>query len=147
MHWNPYLRKAQFYETDSMGVVYHGNYIHWMEEARTDFLEQIGWSYRKADQAGIDFALTDISCSYQKTTKFGETLAIEMTVTKLSPARLVLSYRMTNVQTGELHTLGTSSHFFYDRKTQRPIALKKIFPELYALLQECVDQGAEGERQ
>ena len=48
MEWKPYLRKAQFYETDSMGVVYHGNYIHWMEEARTDFLEQIGWGYEKA---------------------------------------------------------------------------------------------------
>ena len=32
MEWKPYLRKAQFYETDSMGVVYHGNYIHWMED-------------------------------------------------------------------------------------------------------------------
>ena len=39
MALRPYLRKAQFYETDSMGVVYHGNYIHWMEEARTDFMD------------------------------------------------------------------------------------------------------------
>ena len=52
MEWKPYLRKAQFYETDSMGVVYHGNYIHWMEEARTDFLEQIGWGYERATAAG-----------------------------------------------------------------------------------------------
>ena len=96
MEWKPYLRKAQFYETDSMGVVYHGNYIHWMEEARTDFLEQIGWGYERATAAGIDFALTDISCSYKKTTKFGQTLAIEMKVRKLTPARLVLEYRMTD---------------------------------------------------
>ncbi len=139
MTWKPYLRKAQFYETDGMGVVYHGNYILWMEEARTDFLEQIGWSYVRADQAGIDFALTDVSCSYKKTTKFGQTLAIEMKVEKLSPARLVLSYRMTDPETGELHTTGTSSHFFYDRKTERPVALKKVFPDLYALLQACVE--------
>ena len=55
MTWKPYLRKAQFYETDGMGVVYHGNYILWMEEARTDFLEQIGWSYVRADQAVLVF--------------------------------------------------------------------------------------------
>ncbi len=122
MEWKPYLRKAQFYETDSMGVVYHGNYIHWMEEARTDFLEQIGWGYEKATAAGIDFAL-------------------EMKVRKLTPARLVLEYRMTDAETGELHTLGTSTHFFYDRKTEQPVALKKVFPELYELLQECVEKS------
>lgn len=140
MEWKPCLRKAQFYETDSMGVVYHGNYIHWMEEARTDFLEQIGWGYERATAAGIDFALTDISCSYKKTTKFGQTLAIEMKVRKLTPARLVLEYRMTDAETGELHTLGTSTHFFYDRRTERPVALKKVFPELYELLQGCVEK-------
>ena len=137
MKWKHYLRRAQFYETDSMGVVYHGNYIHWMEEARTDFLEQIGWSYERATQAGIDFALTDISCGYRKTTKFGETLSISLEITRLSPARLVLSYRMVNARTGELHAEGTSSHFFYDRNTQRPVALKKVFPELYQLLEQC----------
>jgi len=39
----PYIRKAQFYETDQMGVIHHANYIHWFEEARVDFLEQIGF--------------------------------------------------------------------------------------------------------
>ena len=62
MELRPYLRKAQFYETDGMGIIYHGNYIHWMEEARTDLMDQIGWSYRRAVEAGIDIALTDISC-------------------------------------------------------------------------------------
>ena len=139
MTWKPYMRKAQFYETDSMGVVYHGNYIHWMEEARTDFLEQIGWGYEKATEVGIDFALTDISCSYKRTTKFGQTLAIELKVKKLTPARLLLEFRLMIAETGELLTVGTSGHFFYDRKTERPVALKKTFPDLYALLQECVE--------
>lgn len=144
MEYRPYLRKAQFYETDSMGVVYHGNYIHWMEEARTDFMEQIGWSYRRATEAGIDFALTDISCRYRKTTRFGETLAIRLQITRLSPARLVLAYRMTDPETGALHAEGTSSHFFYDRQTQGPVALKKRFPELYELLQTYCDRQDAG---
>lgn len=45
MERRPYRRKVQFYETDGMGIVYHGNYIHWMEEARTDFMEQLGCGY------------------------------------------------------------------------------------------------------
>ena len=62
MELHPYLHKVQFYETDGMSIVHHGNYILWMEEARTDFMDQIGWSYHHAVDAGIDFAVTDVSC-------------------------------------------------------------------------------------
>lgn len=140
MELQPYLRKAQFYETDGMGIIYHGNYIHWMEEARTDLMDQIGWSYRRAVEAGIDIALTDISCHYKTMTRFGETMAIETAITRLTPARMELSYRMTDAETGALHATGTSSHFFYDRNQGRPVALKKALPELYQLLQSLVQK-------
>ena len=140
MELQPYLRKAQFYETDGMGIIYHGNYIHWMEEARTDLMDQIGWSYRRAVEAGIDIALTDISCHYKTMTRFGETIAIETAITRLTPARMELSYRMTDAETGALHATGTSSHFFYDRNQGRPVALKKALPELYQLLQSLVQK-------
>ena len=72
MEIKPYLRRPQFYETDGMSIIWHGNYIAWMEEARTDFMDQIGFPYARAVEAGIDFALTDISCKYRAMTRFGE---------------------------------------------------------------------------
>ena len=137
MALRPYLRKVQFYETDGMGVVYHGNYIHWMEEARTDFLDQLGFGYERMTEQRIDCALTDISCSYRKVTTFGQTLAVYLNIETLTPARMTLSYRMVDAESGALHTLASSSHFFYDRQAKRPVALKKKFPELYAMLQDC----------
>lgn len=41
----PYIHKVQYYETDKMGITHHSNYVRWMEEARIEFLDQIGWSY------------------------------------------------------------------------------------------------------
>ena len=38
-----YRHIVQYYETDKMGITHHSNYIRWMEEARIDFLRQIGW--------------------------------------------------------------------------------------------------------
>ena len=38
--------KVQYYETDMMGVAHHANYIHWMEEARIDFMDEIGFPYK-----------------------------------------------------------------------------------------------------
>ena len=76
MEIKPYLRRPQFYETDGMSIIWHGNYVRWMEEARTDFMDQLGFPYARAVEAGIDFALTDISCKYRAMTRFGEELAI-----------------------------------------------------------------------
>ena len=39
----PYIHTVQYYETDCMGITHHSNYIRWMEEARVDFLTQVGW--------------------------------------------------------------------------------------------------------
>ena len=58
MEIKPYLRRPQFYETDGMSIIWHGNYVRWMEEARTDFMDQLGFPYARAVEAGIDFALT-----------------------------------------------------------------------------------------
>ena len=100
MEIKPYLRRPQFYETDGMSIIWHGNYVRWMEEARTDFMDQLGFPYARAVEAGIDFALTDISCKYRAMTRFGEELAITVFIRRLSPAKLELGYEMREASTG-----------------------------------------------
>lgn len=130
----PYLRKVQFYETDGMSIVHHANYIYWMEEARTDLMEQLGWGYERAVAAGVDLALTGVSCKYRSMTPFGETVAITVTVDRLTPARVDLGYRMVSAADGTLRAEGQSSHFCYDRAKGAPVALKKALPEVYQRL-------------
>ena len=122
MELHPYLHKVQFYETDGMSIVHHGNHILWMEEARTDFLDQLGWGYEKAVEAGIDFAVYSVSCAYKSMIRFGE------------------GYTMVDSVTGQLRAEGTSVHFFYDRAKGRPVSLKRSLPEVYALLESLVEQ-------
>ena len=140
MKLRPYLRFAQFYETDAMGIIYHANYIHWMEEARIAFLDQLGWGYEKAVEAGIDFAVYSVSCAYKSMIRFGETVAITLKVNKLHQAKMELGYTMVDSVTGQLRAEGTSVHFFYDRAKGRPVSLKRALPEVYALLESLTEQ-------
>ena len=139
MELHPYLHKVQFYETDGMSIVHHGNHILWMEEARSDFLDQLGWGYAKAVEAGIDFAVYSVSCAYKSMTRYGETVAITVKVNKLQLTKLELGYRMVDSVTGQLRAEGTSVHFFYDRAKGRPVSLKKALPEVYTLLEAFVE--------
>lgn len=58
----PYIRKVQYHETYKMGVAHHSNYIKWMEEARVDFLDQIGYGYVKLEEDGIISPVLSVEC-------------------------------------------------------------------------------------
>ena len=56
-----YLRTVNYYETDKMGVVHHSNYIRYFEEARTYFMEQVGYPYERLEREGIMSPVIGIS--------------------------------------------------------------------------------------
>jgi acyl-CoA thioester hydrolase len=129
----PLFRKANYYETDQMGVIHHSNYIRWFEEARVEFMEQLGYSYDKAAQIGIDFALVSLSCEYKSMVRFGEAVNITAQITELKNARMTVEYEIADSESGEIRTTGKTLHCFLDRNIKRPVALKKALPELYEL--------------
>lgn len=48
-----YRRKAQYHETDQMGIIHHSNYVKWMEEARIDFMKELGFGYGEVEKRGL----------------------------------------------------------------------------------------------
>ena len=128
-----YIHKVQYYETDKMGITHHSNYIRWMEEARVDFLDSIGWGYAKLEQDGILSPVTGVECQYKHPTTFHDEVEITVTVEVFKGVRLVIGYTMTNKATGMPVLQGRTMHCFTD-KNGRPIILKKQFPEFDDLL-------------
>jgi acyl-CoA thioester hydrolase len=133
MKLKPFCRKANFYETDQMGIIHHSNYIRWFEEARVDYLQQIGYGYEKAIERGIDFGVISVYCEYKSMLRFGDTVNIHVTLSELSNMKMTIKYEMINARSGEVCTTGNSKHFFYDNNKQRPVSLKKEMPELFEL--------------
>ena len=136
MKIKPYVRKAQFYETDQMGIIHHANYVHWMEEARIDFMEQVDYGYERATQVGIDFVLTGISCDYKSMVRFGDMVSIACKITALNPILMTVTYVMTDAKTGQVRCLAESRHCTYDSNKKRPANLLKALPELYEILKQ-----------
>ena len=129
----PYIRKAQFYETDQMGIIHHANYIHWFEEARVDLMEQIGFGYERAANAGINFAVLGVACEYKSMVRFGDTVDIQCSIDSFSGTRMSVGYVVRDSCSGEIRATGESRHCFFSDSQQRPVSLKKTMPELYEL--------------
>ena len=129
----PYVRKAQYYETDQMKVIHHANYIRWLEEARVDFLQQIGFPYERVESMGITLAVLGLSCEYKASVLFGDTVHIRVKLKACSHSRMTMSYDVTDAATGEPRATGETHHFFFKKESARPVSLKKAIPELYDL--------------
>ena len=129
----PYVRKAQYYETDQMGVIHHANYIRWFEEARVDLLEQIGFPYERVESMGITLAVLGLSCEYKSSVLFGDTVRIQVKLKACSHSKMTICYDVTDSVTGNPRTTGETHHFFFRKEDARPVSLKKAIPELYDL--------------
>ena len=73
----PYNRKANYYETDMMGVVHHSNYIRWFEEARLDLMEQAGFNYKDMEDQGVLIPIIGVECQYKQFITFDEEITIK----------------------------------------------------------------------
>ena len=133
-----YRHKVQYYETDAMGIAHHSNYIRWFEEARTDYLEQIGYSYKRLEEEGIISPVLEIEAKYKSSVHYGDFVDIEVKMTSFNGVKFYFSYTIKDVKTGEICTTGTSGHCLLDRQN-RPVRLKKINPKLYELLESLVE--------
>lgn len=131
MEFTPYERTANYYETDQMAIIHHSNYIRWFEECRIDYMEKMGFSYRRMEDEGIMIPVLEVGCTYKSMVHFGDTVIIKPRITEYTGTRMTVSYEIFDKATGELRTTGFSKHCFMSRGGTRPGSLKKLLPEAH----------------
>ena len=123
-----YIHKVKYYETDKMGITHHSNYIRWMEEARVNWLDKIGWSFEKLENLGMISPVVEINCKYINSTKFNDIVEINVMLKEYKGVKLIVEYEMINSKTKELVAKGESKHCF-TTKDGKIISIKKEYPE------------------
>ena len=125
-----YTHKVQYYETDKMGVTHHSNYIRFMEEARVDFMDQIGYGYDRMESEGFCAPVINVDCDFKKTTTYADVIMVSVKVIEISQIRIKFEYIMK--VDGEIVFRGTSSHCCLNAEG-KIISLKREKPEVYDL--------------
>lgn len=140
MEVNAYIRKINYYETDKMGITHHSNYVRFMEEARINFLAQIGFGFENWEKDGIISPVIGIECDYKRPTTFGDELRIQVGIVEYKRIKLSLSYTMINTKTEEIVCVGKSHHCFMNA-TGRVIALVGRYPKYDELLKRLTTES------
>ena len=130
----PYHHEVKYYECDRMGVTHHSNYIRIMEEARIDWMDQLGYGFERMEAEGIVSPVVSLSCNYKRTTTFKDLIETEVKVAEMSELKISFAYVMKVA--GKLVCSASSTHCFLDEG--RPVVLRDRFPQLYALIRETI---------
>lgn len=75
-----YKIRVEFYDIDSMNVVWHGNYVKFLEQARCMFLHDIGYDYDNMKNDGFVYPIVKMDFKFIKSSKFKDELNIEIEV-------------------------------------------------------------------
>ena len=134
-----YTRKVHYHETDKMGITHHSNYIKWLEEARIDFMDQIGYGFAQMESDGISSPVISLEAEYIRPTTFDDMLSINVTVEEFKGVKLVLGYTITNEKSNEKVFAGKTSHCFIN-KEGKPVILKRSLPEFDAKLKSLLNK-------
>ncbi len=132
---NVFERNINYYETDRMGIVHHSNYIRYLEEARCEFLKQIGFPYGELEKKGIMIPVLEVNCIYKHAVTFEDVIKIRVFVKEFSGLKFTVGYNVTNSRSGQEVIKAETKHCFTNREL-RPIPLKKYYTEFAKKLDE-----------
>ncbi len=82
--------RVYYEDTDMGGIVYHANYLRFIERARSDWVRNLGNDQNAMRDAGLIWVVQRIEADYLASAKYDDELMIETEVLKVSPARLTM---------------------------------------------------------
>lgn len=103
-----------------MGVVYHGNYAQFFELGRTEWLRNLGITYKDMENNGIMLPVISLNCKFLKSALYDDVLTIETILKKQPVVKIEFDYIISN-QNNELICTGNTVLAFMSMKTNRPI--------------------------
>ena len=120
--------RIYFEDTDSGGVVYHSNYLKFMERARTEWLRSLNLNQadlKKKDK--IMFVVAKVYIDYKKAAQFNDALDIETSVDNIGASKVDLTQNI--MKNSELYTSAKISIACIHSETFKPQRIPKLIKQ------------------
>lgn len=129
--------RVRYADTDKMGYCYYGNYPTYFEVGRTEFLRDLGLSYKKLEDEGYLLPIANMEIKYLKPAIYDDLLTARTIYKKFHSIKVEFDYELYN-QDNQLITTAYTKLVFVDYKTRKPTkapqyyldAINKYFSKL-----------------
>lgn len=103
-----HIIQVPFFDVDPMRIVWHGNYVKYLEVARCAFLDSIGYSYDEMGRRGFSWPIVKMDLKYIRPARFGQTIRIDMAISEIDSC-LRIDYTLSDEKTGEKLTRASTT--------------------------------------
>jgi acyl-CoA thioester hydrolase len=100
--------EIQFYDLDPMQIVWHGNYVKYLEVARCALLDKIDYNYNQMRDSGYAWPVIDVSLRYIGSAVFGQRIKVRAEIVE-HENRLKIDYLITDAASGKRLTRASTS--------------------------------------
>ncbi len=111
--------RVRYAETDQMGVVYHSNFVIWMEVGRVELLRALGYTYREMEADGIHLPVAEVKCRYKSPAKYDDLIVVRTKMVNLRGSLIHFWYEILRNSDGTLLAEGESVHIVVGPDMQR----------------------------
>lgn len=120
--------RVYYYDTDHMGVVYHANYLKWMEIARSEYFREV-LPYKKIEDMGFLLPVKNLNIEYIDSAKYDDEIEIVVEVKKINNIKIEFYYEIYD-QNKKLKAKANTTNVFIDKDGN----LKRISKEILDIL-------------
>ena len=123
------LINIRFSDVDSMGIVWHGNYIRYFEDGREDFGSKFGMTYLDFYNMGVLIPIVKLACDYKKPLSYGDTARVVTRLINCESAKIQYEYTIFNNKSQEIAAIGSSVQVFLDLNRELLLSIPSFFLE------------------
>lgn len=109
------LIEVRFSEVDSMGIVWHGSYPLYLEEARETFGKKYELSYMQMFDRGFYTPLVEMSVKYKQPIRYEDTIRVVAKYKNTEAAKIVFDYEIYHAERNTLMATATTTQVFLNK--------------------------------
>lgn len=106
--------KIRFCEVDSIKVVWHGNYVKYLEDGREDFGEKFGLQYLKIFDNGFTAPVVDMKLQFKQSISVGDSIIVETIYKPTKAAKIIFDYNIYKKSDNSLVLTAQTTQVFMD---------------------------------
>jgi acyl-CoA thioester hydrolase len=106
--WAEIEMQVQFFDLDPMEIVWHGNYVKYLEVVRCALLDKIAYNYLEMKNSGYAWPVIDLQLRYVGPAKFGQILTLRADLVEWEN-RLKIDYLISDKASGKRLTRASTT--------------------------------------
>ncbi|WP_339759194.1 thioesterase family protein [Algoriphagus aquimarinus] len=123
------LVNIRFSEVDSLGIVWHGNYLKFFEDGRESLGLKYGMSYHDLYDNKLILPIVETNLKFKSVLKFGHVARLVTQLQFSKAAKVIYKYTVYNETTGKLAAVGETTQVFVNEEMELQLITPPVFED------------------